>query len=110
MRPQESVITITREEEKEILERAIPTGTEHERAKNIMEMRGYTVAVVTDGEFIEKGGLDRAVTAHIRHADFLLCRISHPMDRITAQLITVAIVLKDGTTADILVNEFFDGV
>jgi hypothetical protein len=110
LRSHEPVVPVTREQEKESLASAIPVGTEPETAKSIMERRGYTVETVTDGDFLEKGGLDGNITAQIRHADFLLCRLSRPIGRITAQLITVAIVLKNRTTAEILVNEFLDGV
>jgi hypothetical protein len=97
--------------EKHALHAAIPRGSTIELATSVMKGRGYDVEVVRDGEFVEGGNIvgGPPPTAYIKHADFLKCVKTQPLRVGLSQLLDAAIVVKDGTTGDILLNSFTDG-
>lgn len=98
--------------EKHWIMAAIPAGSTIEHATNIMKDRGYEVDFVHDDQFVEGGNVvgGPPATAYLKHADFLRCTKTVPLTVVITQMLDVAIVVKDGKTAEILLNSFNDGV
>jgi hypothetical protein len=96
--------------EKHALHAAIRPGSTVELATSVMKERGYDVELVRDGEFVEGGNIvgGPPASAYIKHADFLKCTKTQPLEPELSQLLDVAIVVKDGATDDILLNSFTD--